>query len=119
RTRSRLSPPESDVVGLRRTDFCRRCLLPPPPAGDLGHIVAVSADELLVVVELVADRLLGVRGPRAKFRHPVDHVAHQVEAIEIIKNTHVERCCSGALFLVAAYVNVAMAGSAVGEPVNE
>src|SRR6266536_2615450 len=93
--------PRSNVVGLCRTDPCESRFLSPPPTGDLGHIVAVSGDELLMVDELVADRLLGVSGPRSEPRHAVDHVAHQVEAIEIIQHAHVERRRGGALFLVA------------------
>jgi hypothetical protein len=34
----------------------------PTSSGDLGHVVAVPGDVLLVLHELVADRLLGVRG---------------------------------------------------------
>src|SRR3954466_6538459 len=52
----------SDVVGLRRPDARRRRLLSPPPAGDLGHVIAVAGDEPLVVDQLVADCLLGVSG---------------------------------------------------------
>jgi hypothetical protein len=32
----------------------------PPPARKFGHVVAVSGDQLLMVGELVAYRLLGV-----------------------------------------------------------
>src|SRR5262245_50598719 len=116
----RRSQAGSDIVGFRRTN--RRCggrLLSPPPAGDLGHVVTIAGDELLMVDELVADRLLGVGGPRPKLRHAVDHVAYQVEAIEIVQHAHVEGCRGGALFLVAAYVNVVMARSPVSQPVNE
>src|SRR5262249_12954570 len=81
--------PGSNVVRLcgKRPSGSR--FLPPSPAGDLGHIVAVPADELLVVDELVADRLLGVSGARSKLRHAVDHVAYQVEAIEVVQHAHV------------------------------
>ena len=115
----RLPPAGSDVIGLCRTNPRRSRLLPPPPAGDLGHIVAVPGDELLVVDELVADRLLGVGGPRPELRHAVDHVAHQVEAIEIVQHAHVERRRGGALFLVAAHMDVVVARAPVGQPVNE
>ena len=56
--------PGSDVVGLGRAD-ASRCRRPPPgPARDLRHVLAVAADVLLVLDQLVADRLLGVGGPR-------------------------------------------------------
>jgi len=91
----------------------------PFPVGDLGHIVAVPTNELLVFDELVANRLLGVRGSRSELRHPVDYVAHQVEAIEFIQHAHVEWRARGTLFFVAAHVEVAVARSPVGKPVNE
>src|SRR5262249_1693197 len=116
----RRSPAGSDIVGFRRTNRRRGGrLLSPLPAGELGHVVTIADDELLVVDELVADRLLGVGGPRPKLRHTVDHVAYQVEAIEIVQHAHVEGCRGGALFLVAAHVNVVMTRSPVGQPVNE
>src|SRR6516225_577830 len=99
----------SDVIRLRRADPRGSRFLSPPPAGDLGHIVTVPSDELLVVDELVADRLFGVGGPCPKLRHAVDHVAYQVEAIEIVQHAHVEGCRGGALLLVAAHVDVVMA----------
>ena len=86
----------------------------PFPVSDLGHIVAVPANEFLVLDELVANRLLGVCGSCSKFRHAVDHVAHQVEAIEIVQHAHVERRARGTLFFVAAHVKISMAGSPVG-----
>src|SRR5262249_13314572 len=109
----------SDVVGLGRFNPCRSRLLPPPPAGDLGHVVAVSTDVLLVIDELVADRLLAVSSTRPKLRHAIDDVAHQVEAVESVPNAHVERCRGGALFPVAVHVNVRVVRSPIGQPVNE
>src|SRR4029450_12247635 len=111
--------PRSNVVGPCRTDPCESRFLSPPPTGDLGHIVAVSGDELLMLDELVADRLLGVSGPRSELRHAVDHVAYQVEAIEIIQHAHVERRRGGALFLVATHMDVIVTGAPVGQSVNQ
>src|ERR1700757_3794290 len=48
-----------NVCGLGRPPPRGSRFLPPPPAGDLGHIVTVTGDKPLVVNELVADRLLG------------------------------------------------------------
>src|SRR5690242_809587 len=111
--------PASDVVGLGRTDTCRCRFLSPPPARDLRHVVAVSANEFLVVDELVADGLLGVSGPGAQLGHAVEHVADQMEAIETVQHTHVERRGRGAFFPVAACVDVLVTVSPVGQPVNE
>src|SRR5438045_1763340 len=76
----------SDVVGLGRADGRSCSLLPPSPAGNLGHVIAVPGNVLLVVDELVADCLLGISGPRSELRHAVDHVADQVETVEIIQH---------------------------------
>src|SRR5262245_4529797 len=91
----------------------------PFPIGDLGHIVAVSANKLLVLNELVANCLLGICSSRSKLRHAVDHVAYQVEAIELIHHAHVERRAGRTLFFVAAHVKVPMARPPVGKPMNE
>src|SRR3984885_12711539 len=116
---SRWDPAISDVVALRRVDTLHRGRLPPRPASDLGHVVAVPADVFLVFDELVADRLLGIGGPRAKTWDAVDHVAYQVEAIEVVPDAHVERGAGGAFLLVAAHVKICVARSPVSQPVNE
>src|SRR6516225_801815 len=109
----------SDVVGFRRTDSCGCRFLSPSPADDLRHVVAVSGNVFLVVDELVADRLLCIRRPRPQLWHAVNHVADQMESVEVIHYAHVERrrCC--ALFLVAAYMDVVVAISPVGQAVNQ
>src|SRR5262245_10289362 len=66
-----------------------RGLLAPAPAGDLRHVLAVLLDVLLVLDELVADGLLGPGGAAAEPRHAIDHVLHQVEAIEVVEHAHV------------------------------
>src|SRR3974390_1627812 len=91
----------------------------PSPACDLGHVFAVSADELLMVDELVSYRLLSISRPRTKLRHAVDHIAHQVEAIEIVEHAHVEGCGRCSFFLVAAHVNVIVPSAPVGQSVNQ
>src|SRR5271166_3551455 len=66
----------SDVVGLCRAHTYGGRFLPPPPAGDLGHVVAIPRDVLLVLDQSVADRLLGVSGPCREVWHTVDDIAH-------------------------------------------
>src|SRR6516164_2964409 len=91
----------------------------PSPARDLWHVIPVPANELPMVDELVAYRLLGISRPRAKLGHAVNHIAHQVETIEIIEHAHIKRCRRGAFFLVAAHMNVVVAGAPVGQTVNQ
>src|SRR6266478_8408404 len=89
--------PGSDVVGLGRTDPGGCYPLPPGPARDLGHVIAIPGDVGLVFEKLVSDRLLGVGSPGPELGRAVDHIAHQVIAIEIVQHAHVERRGCGAL----------------------
>jgi len=72
-----------------------------------------------MVDEFVSYRLLSISRPRTKLRHSVDHIAHQVEAIEIVEHAHVEGCGRCSFFLVAAHVNVIVPGAPVGQSVNQ
>ena len=78
------------AFGRAAARFAAR-LARPAPVADLRHVLAVLLDVLLVLDQLVADRLLEVRGPRAELRQAVDHVLRQVEAVEIVEHDHVER----------------------------
>src|SRR3974390_2859467 len=109
----------SGVVRLCGPYWCGSRFPSPSPARDLGHVVAVLANELLMVDELVSDRLLGISRPRPKLWYAVDHIAHQVEAIEIVEHAHVEGCGRCAFFLVAAHMNVIVAIAPVGQSVNQ
>src|SRR5437667_3738487 len=52
-------------------------------------------------------------------RNTVDHVDHEVEAVEVVEHDHVERRRGRALLLVAAHVQVAMVRAPVREPVDQ
>ena len=77
------------------------------------------ADVLLVLDQLVAHRLLDVGGHGRSLRHAVDHVAGQVEAVEVVQHRHVERRGGGAFLLVAADVQVVVVGAAIGQAVDQ
>src|SRR5262245_60799711 len=62
----------------------------PGPLADLGQVLTVLADVLLVLDQLVPDHLLRVGGPLAELGDAVDHVADQVEAVEVVEDDHVE-----------------------------
>src|ERR1700674_1952578 len=62
----------------------------PAPVLDLGHVVAVAGDVLLVLNQLIAHRLLGISGDIAELWHPVDHVRRQMKPIEVVADDHVE-----------------------------
>ena len=52
-------------------------------------------------------------------RQAVDGVHHEVEAVQIVQHRHVEGRGDGALFLVAADVDVVVVGAAVCQPVDQ
>src|SRR5262249_44859892 len=107
------------IVCLGGMHSGRSSILPPPPMRDLGHIIAVAGDVVLMVDELVAHDLLGIRSPRAQLRQSVNNVVHQVKAIEMIQYTNVEGSRGGSLFLVAAHMYVVVACAPIGQSVNE
>src|SRR5262245_50301490 len=109
----------SDIVGLCRAKTCSRRFLTPLPAGNLGHVVTISADVLLVVDELVADGLLRVCRACAELGHAIDHVADQMEPIQFVEHAHIEWRRGGALLPVAVHVDVIVPRSPIGEAVNE
>ena len=66
------------------------------------------------------DRLYLSLGGRARTEsgHPLDHGGHEVKAVEVIENDHVERRGRGAFFLVAAHMQVVVIGAPVGQAVD-
>src|SRR5487761_1405951 len=78
----------------------------PFPVADLRQILAVFVDILLVLNELVLKLLLQVDALGARLRQAIDHIHHQMEAIEIVQHRHVDKHGDRALFLIAADVNV-------------
>jgi hypothetical protein len=52
-------------------------------------------------------------------RHTVDHVDHEVKAVEVVEHDHVERRRRGALVVVSANVEVVVVIAPIGEPVDQ
>src|SRR5262245_50397064 len=110
----------SDIVAFRGTGSAGyRLLLSPPPATDLGRILAVLVNIFLMVDKRVADRLLRIGCPSTQLRHPVNHVLHQVKAVEIVEHAHVERRCGCPLFLITAHVEIFVIPPAIGQSINQ
>src|SRR5665647_2277637 len=91
----------------------------PFPIPNLRHVLAVSVDVLPVLNQLFLELLLQVDTLVAGLRQAVDGVHHEVEAVQIVQHRHVEGRGDGALFLVAADVDVVVVGAAVGQPVDQ
>src|ERR1700677_1190797 len=90
----------------------------PLPIPNLREVLAVLIDVMLVLDEFVLHLLFKVGAPGTQVWQAIDDVLHEMKAVEVILHPHVEGGGDGALFLVAADVQVAV-GSAVGQPVNE
>src|SRR4051794_11461545 len=120
-TGSRAAPSSSDSFSVLEPALTTRTRSPtrPDPVLHLRQVVADLADVVPVPVALVDHLLVDERGLPAEPVYPVDHVHHEVVAVEVVHHHHVERGRRGALFDVAAHVDVAVIRAAVGEPVDE
>src|SRR5438132_7388706 len=91
----------------------------PLPVADLWQIIPILGDVFLMFNEFIADRLLHISSDVSKFRHTVDDISYQVEAVQIVPDDHVERSRRCALFFVPSNVKIPMVGSPIGETMNE
>ena len=86
----------------------------------VGHVVA-GLPRVGAVAQSArppsAWRRSAARGAEAG--HAVDHVHHEMEAVQVVEHHHVERRGGGALLLVAAHVEVVVVGAPVGEAVDQ
>src|SRR5437870_4990809 len=91
----------------------------PLPICNVGSIHTEPIGVLLTCDALV-NQLFPHAGTRdAETWHSVDGVDGNTEAIGLIADGELQRRVDVALFLVAAHVDVALAGSAIGEPMNK
>ncbi|AFT89994.1 hypothetical protein BUPH_08224 (plasmid) [Paraburkholderia phenoliruptrix BR3459a] len=71
------------------------------------------------VVQVADDCVLHVfpemRGPPLQTRHAVEHIDHQIEAVDLIQYRQFERRVDVALLLVAAYVQMLVIAEPIGE----
>ena len=86
-------------------------LLSPFPVSNFGEVYAVLSDVLSMLDELILHLLDEVRAAVAKLREIIDRRHDEVEAIQSVKDSHVEGRGDGALFDVAADVDVLVVAS--------
>jgi hypothetical protein len=91
----------------------------PLPVADFRHVLTVFVDVLLVLDQLVLELLLQVNAFVAGLWQAVDGIHYEVEAVQVVQHRHVEGRGDGAFFFVAAHVDVAVVGAAVGQPVDQ
>ena len=73
----------------------------------------------LCSISLSRHGLLDVSGLRSDLRQAIDRVHHQVEAVHVVEDRHVERRRDRPLFLVAADVQVVVIRSPIGEAMDQ
>src|SRR5438445_13004342 len=79
----------SGIVCFRRAmPRCPDAALPPAPVADFWHVVAVPEDVLLVVDQLVAQRLLEMRRACPRLAQPLASLAGRVQALPVLAHRH-------------------------------
>src|SRR5438128_1683709 len=79
-------------------------LVRPFPVFDLGHVVAVFGDVLLMIDQLIAQGLVRAGGATTKLGHAIDYIEREIKAIDIVQHAHIERSRRSAFFLIAAHM---------------
>src|SRR5262244_2381905 len=70
------------VIAFRRGSPLRSpACLTPLPVGNFRHVLTVLGDVLLVLKQLVVNRLFGIGGAGAKFWQPINDVAEDANTI--------------------------------------
>ena len=80
----------------------------PLPIEDLRHILTDLVDVVLVFHQLVVHLLDEVCAAVAQLRQMQDSIFYQMEAVDLVLHTHIERCGDGALFLITVNTQVAV-----------
>src|SRR5258705_552211 len=91
----------------------------PFPIRDLGRVYAELVSMLFTRDPLVNESLAHAGARDTETGHPVDGVDGQTEAVSLITNGEFQRRVDVTLFLVTTYVNVVLAGPAVGEAMDQ
>src|ERR1043165_527893 len=76
-----------DIISFRGSPArFGRLFRSPLPAADRRHVVAVLADVLLVLDQLLVEGLLEVGGTSAELRQTLDHVLAEMEAVDVVEH---------------------------------
>src|ERR1035441_4535403 len=94
--------PSPKLAGFRPAPF---------PVADFRKVLAVFINVFLVLDQFVLKLLLEADPLLARLRQPVYRVHHQMETVQIIEHGHVKGGGNGALFLVAAHMDVVVVGA--------
>ena len=91
----------------------------PFPIANFWHVFAVFVNIVLMVEQLVADRLFGIGSTRPQTRHTIDHIADQVKEVEFVQHHHVKGGGGRSLFFVPADVQLLVIGPTIGQAMDQ
>src|ERR1700692_2494634 len=93
--------------------------LRPLPVADRRTIDALAVCKVDTVDDLAFQPLLHVCPGALESGNTIDHINRQVEAVDLIADRKFERRVDVALLFIAANMDVAVVGSAIGELVDQ
>lgn len=91
----------------------------PLPFRELRLVVTFPKREVEILNDLVLHQFLNMSSRHLKLGHAVDDIDDQVEAVDLIANGQFHRRVYVAILLVAAHMNIAAVGTAIGQPVDQ
>ena len=95
-----------------------RWVLAPLPVADFREIFAVLIDVEFMFDELVLHFLLEISPPGSEMGQAIHRILHEMKAVEIVLDPHIEGRGDGSLFLVTPDMQIAI-GTPIGQPVNK
>ncbi len=91
----------------------------PFPFRELRPVVIFPKREVETLNDLVLHQFLNMSSHYLKLGHAVDDIDDQVEAVDLIADGQFHRRVYVAILLVAAHMNIAAVGTAIGQPVDQ
>jgi hypothetical protein len=91
----------------------------PLPISDLGHLLKVLANVVVMFIEFSADHLDCVGSLHAKPRDMLQCIEHKMEAAHFVEHDHVERCGCRTLVDIIMPAEASFMRATVNQGVNE
>ncbi len=94
-------------------------VLRPLPIPDLGHILQMLTDIVVVALELLVEEVDGILSLQTKTGDMLQCIERKVEPAHFIQNHHVEGRRGRSAIHVAVYMKAAFIGAPMNEGMNE
>src|SRR5579872_6037574 len=91
----------------------------PGPVSGLGFVDAILMCVFSTLDLLVQESFLSVAANLLQSWHPVHNVHGEAEPVDIVVDGQLQRRVDAALFFIAAHMNIAVIGAAIGQTMNE